>query len=144
MSCYWFILHASCEPSTDTTVDSILQEFRDDILNNVNAKECAPELRRQGVIAESTETNIEQAKDARKARGVLYDHLHMNCTLEQIMMFSEVLMKADDGLGKTRHVAQRLHARIQESSAVDKKLSPNESQLHPSPPKAEGTGRDPK
>ena len=127
-------------------MDSILQEFRDDILSNVNAKECASELRRQKVIAKSTETDIERARDPRKASGILYDHLHMNCTLEQIVVFSEVLMGADGGYGRTKDVAQRLHARIQKSGAVAsvKKLSPNESQLHPSPPKAEGTGRDPK
>ena len=116
-------------------------------MNNVNAKECAPELRRQKVIAESTETDIERARDAKKASGILYDHLRRNCTLEQIVVFSRVLMEADDGLGNTRDVAQRLHARIQESDAVAsvKKLSPNESQLYPSPPKAEvNTGRDSK
>ena len=116
----------TCGPSADTTVDSILQEFRDDILSNVNAKECAPELRRQKVIAEGTETDIEQAKDAGKARGVLYDHLQLNCTLEQIVVFSEVLMKADGGRGRTRDVGKRLHARIQESGTVasDRKESP--------------------
>ena len=140
-----FSLHTTCGPSADTTVDSILQEFRDDILSNVNAKECAPELRRQKVIAEGTETDIEQAKDARKARGVLYDHLQLNCTLEQIVVFSEVLMKADGGHGRTRDVGKRLHARIQESGAVasDRKESPDESPLHPPPPKAEvNTGKD--
>ena len=61
-------LPRTCEPSADTTVDSILQEFRYEILSNVTAKECAPELRRQNVITESTKNNIEQAKYARKAR----------------------------------------------------------------------------
>ena len=120
----------TCAPSADTTVDSILQEFRDEILNNVNAKECAPELRRQKVIAEGTETDIEQAKDARKARGVLYDYLRMNCTLEQIIVFSRVLMEADAGLGRTRDVGKQLHARIQES-ARGQTVSPDESPLHP-------------
>ena len=96
----------TCGPSADTTVDSILQEFRDEILSNVNAKECAPELRRQKVIAEGTETDIERARDARKASGILYDHLRVNCTLKQIVVFSEVLMVADGGLGRTRDVGQ--------------------------------------
>ena len=141
-----FLPH-TCGPSADTTVDSILEEFRDDILSNVNAKECAPELRRQKVIAEGTETDIKQAKDAGKARGVLYDHLCTNCTLEQIVVFSEVLMKADGGYGRTRDVGKRLHARIQESGAVGsvQKESPDESPLHPPPSKgAESTGRDSK
>ena len=138
-----FLPH-TCGPSADTTVDSILQEFRDDILSDVNAKECAPELRRQKVIAESTETDIERARDARKASGILYDHLRMNCTLEQIVVFSRVLMEADGGLGRTRDVGQRFHARIQES-ARDQKESPDESPLHPPPPNgAESTGRDSK
>ena len=139
-----FLPH-TCGTSADTTVDGILEEFRNDILSNVNAKECASELRRQKVIAEGTETDIKQAKDAGKARGVLYDHLCMNCTLEQIVVFSEVLMKADGGYGRTRDVGKRLHARIQESGAVasDRKVSPDESPLHPPPLKAEvNTGKD--
>ena len=137
----------TCGPSADTTVDSILQEFRDDILSNVNAKDCAPELRRQKVIAEGTETDIKEAKDSRKARGVLYDHLQLNCNLEQIVVFSEVLMEVDGGHGRTRDVGKRLHARIQRSGAVarDQTLSPDESALHPPPPKGvESTGRDSK
>ena len=145
MCLYRFSLHTTCGPSADTTIDSILQEFRDDILSNVNAKECAPELRRQKVIAEGTENDIEQAKDARKARGVLYDHLQLNCNLEQIVVFSEVLMEVDGGHGRTRDVGKRLHARIQESGAVasDRKVSSGESPVHPPPPKAEvNTGKD--
>lgn len=107
-----FLPH-TCGPSADTTVDSILQEFRDDILNNVNAKECAPELRRQKVIAEGTETDIERARDARKASGILYDHLCRHCTYEQIVVFSRVLMEVDSGYGRMKNVGQRLHARIQ-------------------------------
>ena len=61
---FWF--DGTYGHSTDISVDSILQEFRDVILSNVNAKECAPELRRQKVIAEGTETDIERARDARK------------------------------------------------------------------------------
>ena len=52
-------LPRTCGPSADMTVDCILEVFRDDILSNVNAKKCAPELRRQKVIAEGTETGIE-------------------------------------------------------------------------------------
>ena len=100
-----FLPH-TCGPSADTTVDSILQEFRDDILSNVNAKECAPELRRQKVIAESTETDIERARDARKASGILYDHLCRHCTYEQIVVFSRVLMEVDSGYGRMKNVGQ--------------------------------------
>ena len=136
-----FLPH-TCGSSADTTVDSILQEFKDAILSNVNARECVSELRHRKVIAESTKTNIEQAKDARKASGILYDHLRMNCTLEQIVVFSEVLMEADDGLGRTKNVGYRLHARIQEI-ARDQTVSPDESPLHLSTPKAEvNTGKD--
>ena len=123
-----FFLILTCGP----TVDSILQEFRDDILSNVNAKECAPELRRQEVIAEVTETDIERARDDKSARGVLYDYLHGNCTLEQIMVFSRVLMEVDGGLGRTRDLGQRLDARIQESGAVATE----------SPPHSSNTGKD--
>ncbi len=114
-------------------------------MSNVNAKECAPELRRQKVIAESTETDIERARDARKASGILYDHLCRNCTYEQIVVFSRVLMEVDDGYGRTKNVGYRLHARIQEGGAVasDPKVSPDESPLHPSTHKAEvNTGKD--
>ena len=124
------MIHSFRGPSADTTVDSILDEFRDDILSNVNAKECAPELRRQKVIAEGTETDIERARSARNACGILFDHLRMNCTLKQIVVFSRVLMEADDGLGRTKNVGQRLQARIQVSGAVasGQKESPDESQ----------------
>ena len=107
-----FLPH-TCGPSADMTVDCILEEFRDDILSNVNAKECASELRRQKVIAEGTETDIERARDARKASGILYDHLCRHCTLEQIVVFSRVLMEVDSGYGRMKNVGQRLHARIQ-------------------------------
>ena len=94
-------------------MEKILEEFRDDILKNVNAKECAPELRRRHVIAESTETDIERARDAKTAGGVLYDHLHRHCTLEQIVVLSRVLMEVDSGFGRTKKVGQRLYTRIQ-------------------------------
>ena len=118
---------------TDDSVDAILAEFKDDILDNVNAKECAPDLRRQHVIAASTETDIKLAKDAREARGILYDHLCSHCTLEQIVTFSKVLMKANGGYGRTREVGQQLYARIPVSGAVatDQDMSPGESQLRP-------------
>ena len=105
-------LPLTCGPSADTTVDCILQTFRDDILSIVDAKECTSELRRQKVIAESTETDIERARSARKACGILFDHLCRHGTLEQ-MVFSRVLMEVDSGYGRMKNVGQRLHARIQ-------------------------------
>ena len=47
-------------------MEAILREFRDDILKDVNAKVCAPELRREEVIAEGTETDINQAKSVKE------------------------------------------------------------------------------
>ena len=110
-----FLPH-TCGPSAETTVDCILEDFRDDILSNVNAKECASELRRQKVIAEGTETDIERARDARKASGILYDHLCRHCTLEQIVVFSRVLMEVDSGYGRMKNVGQRLHVRKMEDA----------------------------
>ena len=106
-------------------MDAILQEFRDEILRNVNAKTCAPELRRRGVIAASTETDIERAKDPRSACGVLYDHLCQNCSFKQIVMLSTVLMEVDDGFGRTKEVGERLHMRINGSDpgGSDQQLS---------------------
>ena len=132
MSLGWFLYRAYIH-STGTSVDSILQEFRDDILSNVNAKECAPELRRQHVIAECTETDIDRARDVRTGNGILYDHLRRQCTLEQIAVFSRVLMQADGGFGRTRDVGQRLHSKIQGTGTVatDQKVSPGEIQLWP-------------
>ena len=134
---FWF--NATYGHSTDISVDSILQEFRDVILSNVNARECAPELRWQRVIADGTETDIERAKGARKACGILYDHLCRHCTLEQIVVFFRVLMEVDGGYGRKRDVGQQLHTRIQESGTVarEKTVSPDVSKLHLSPPKAE-------
>ena len=93
-------------------MEAILQEFRSDILDNVNAKEHAAELRRRKVIAESTETDIERAKSPRTASGILYDHLYKHSTLEQIRELSRVLKDADSGLGRTKEVGQRLYERI--------------------------------
>ena len=118
-------------------MNAILQEFRDDILSNVNAKTCAPELRRQGVIAASTETDIEQAKDARSACGILYDHLCQNCSFNQIVMLPTVLMGVDEGFGRTKEVGQRLHMRIHgiDPGGSDQQLSP-----HPLPMNTTNTG----
>ena len=112
-------------------MDKILQEFRDDILNNVNAKECAPELRRQGVIAVSTETKIARAKDKKTACGILYDHLLEECTFEQIVMLTKVLMEVDCGFGRTREVGQRLHERVLgiHGGGTDRQVSLHRSQL---------------
>ena len=99
----------------------------------MNAKECAPELRHQHVIAESTETDIERARDARTANGILYDHLRRQYALEQIAVFSRVLMQADDGFGRTRNVGQQLQSMIQGTGTVatDQKVSPGEIKLWP-------------
>ena len=120
-------------------MDTILQEFRDEILNNVNAKECARELRIQEVIAETTETDIERARDARMACIILYNHLRKNCIFKQIVVLARVLMEVDSGLGKTREVGQRLYARIQgvDASGTDQKVDSDEPPLHPSAPKTE-------
>ena len=109
-------------------------------MSNVNAKECAADLRRQHVIAESTEIDIERARDVRAANGILYDHLRRQCTLEQIAVFSRVLMQADSGFGKTRDVGQRLHERIKDTGAVatEQKVSPGESRLTTPPVTSQG------
>ena len=112
-------MHNACGHSTDNPVGAraILQETREDILNNVNAKEHAAELRRQKVIAESTETDIERARDARTASGILYDHLYKHSTLEQIRDLSKVLKEADSGFGRTKEVGEQLYDRIQQTKA---------------------------
>ena len=93
-------------------MEKILEEFRDEILKHVNAKECAPELRQRKVIAKSTETDIARARDDKTARIKLYKHLRKDCTLEQIVVLSRVLMEVDSGFGNTKEVGQRLDARI--------------------------------
>ena len=112
-------------------MDKLLQEFRDDILNNVNAKECAPELRREGVIAVSTQTEIDRAKDKKTACGILYDHLLEECTFEQIVMLTKVLMEVDCGFGKTREVGRRLHESVLgiHGGGTDRQVSLRRSQL---------------
>ena len=111
-------IHDAFGHSTDNSVEAILQEFRDDILNKVNAKEHAAELRRQGVIAPSTETDIDRARDARKASGILYDHLYKNSKLKEIKELSKVLKEADSGFSKTKEVGRRLYERIQQIEAA--------------------------
>ena len=111
-------MHNACGHSTDYLVNTILQEFRNDILNIVNAKEHAAELRRRNVIAESTETYIQRAKDVRTASGILYDHLYEHCTLEQIGELSIVLKEVDSGFGRTKKVGRRLYERIQQTKAA--------------------------
>ena len=108
--------------------------MKDDILNNVNAKQCAPELRRQKVIAQGIATDIGRARDAKMASGILYDHLYEDGTLQQIKMLSTVLMDVDAGFGKTREVGLRLHARIQglDSSETEQQKHPHGSQQLPS------------
>ena len=104
----------------------------------MNAKECAPELRRQHVIAESTETDIERARDTKTASGILYDHLYRNCTVEQIVLFSKILTEVDGGFGRTRQVGQQMSARMQGtgsgSASTQQNMGPYESQLHSIPP----------
>ena len=101
----------------DNSVNSILEDFKNDILSNANAKEYAAELRRQKVIAESTETDIKGARDARTANGILYDHLQTHSTMEQIRDLSRVLKNADSGFGRTKEVGERLYKRIQGTEA---------------------------
>ena len=111
--------------STDNSVDAILQKFSNDILKDVNAKECAPELKQKNLIAESTATGIAEAKDAQTARRILFDHIHENSTSDQIVQFSRVLMRVDAAFGKTRKVGERLHAEIQGlvAGGTDQKIS---------------------
>ena len=123
---------------------TILQEFRDDLLIIVNAKSCAPELRRQKVIAESVETDIAQAKDKKTACGILYDHLCQECTFEQIVGLSKVLMEVDGGFGKTREVGQRLHERVLgiRGGGTDRQVSLHRSHLPlPLPKNETNTGK---
>ena len=94
-------------------------------MEDVNAKECAPELKQKNLIAESTATGIAEAKDAQTARRILFDHIHENSTSDQIVQFSRVLMRVDAAFGKTRKVGERLHAEIQGlvAGGTDQKIS---------------------
>ena len=74
----------------------------------MNAKRFAPNLRRQGIIAEVTETDIDRAKDSETANEILYDHLHKDCTSDQILLLSRVLMDVDAGFGNTRQLGKLL------------------------------------
>lgn len=118
-------------------MEAILREFRDDILKDVNAKVCAPELRREEVIAESTETDINQARSVKRANGILYDYLRENCTLDQIVMLSRVLTDVDKGYRRTRTLGQRLHARTQGlgGGGTYQQESQNGSQRYPPQPR---------
>ena len=98
-------------------MEAILQEFKEDILNKVNAKECAPRLRRQGVIPENIETEIARSKDA---QGILYDHLQKECTLERVKKLAEVLVGIDSGFGTTKEVGEQLQAQIRGPDAQER------------------------
>ena len=118
--------------------------MKDDILNNVNAKQFAPELRRQEVIPQSIATDIDRARDPKTASGILYDHLCEDCTFEQIVKLSRVLKDVDAGYGKTREVGQRLHARIRgpDGSETDQQKHPHGSQQQPSLSESEANKGD--
>ena len=63
------------------------------------------------MTAEGTEIDIAQAKGAKRADGILYDYLRENCTLDQIVMLSKVLMDVDKGcFGRTRNIMNHMHA----------------------------------
>ena len=103
---------------------AILQDVKDDILTKVNARMCAPALRRQEVIPEEIELKI-LSEAAQMARGTLYDHLKSDCTLQQLEKLAEVLVGVDRGFGTTREVGQELQQRIQSSDAHNRgSLSP--------------------
>ena len=106
-------------------MDAILQEFRDEILEECQCQNMCTRAETSWVIAASTETDIERAKDPRSACGVLYDHLCQNCSLKQIVRLSTVLMEVDDGFGRTKEVGERLHMRINGSDpgGSDQQLS---------------------
>ena len=125
--------------STDNSVEAILQEFRAAVLKDVNAKVCAPELRREEVIAEGTKTDIAQARSVKEANGILNDYLRENCTLDQIVMLSKVLMDVDNAYRRTRTLGQRLHARTQGlgGGGTHQQESQNRSQIHQSLPENE-------
>ena len=108
-------------------METILQEFKEDILNKVNAKECAPKLRRQGVIPERIETQIAQSLDAQTAQGILYDHLKKDCTLKQIELLSGILVGVDSGFGTTKEVGKQLQTRIQGPDAQKRRSFSSEA-----------------
>ena len=107
-----------------------MQEFKDDILTKVNAKVCAPALRRQGVIPQEIELKI-LSEAVAVARGTLYDHLKSDCTLRQLEKLAEVLVSVDRGYGTTNEVGQELQKRIQGSDA-HKRRSPSPEANSPS------------
>ena len=110
---------------------AILQELKDDILNKVNAKVCAPILRHQGVIPEKIETKIAQAGDMQMARWILYGHLKSDCTLKQIETLAEVLVGVESGFGRTKEVGRQLQNLILiRGSNAHKRRSPSSLHLH--------------
>ena len=104
-------------------MEAIVQEFEEDILTKVNAKECAPKLKRQGVIPEKIETEIARSEDAQTAQGILYDHIRKDCSLQQIEMLAGVLV--DSGFGTTKEVGLQLQERIQGRDAHKRRSPPS-------------------
>ena len=117
--------------SSDNSVEAILQDVKDDFLTKVNAKECAPKLRRQGVIPEKIETKINRSEDAQTAREILYDHLQKEGTFQQIETLAEVLADVDRGFGRTKEVGRLLQMRIR-GPDVHERRSPSSEANSPS------------
>ena len=105
---------------------------------------CAPDLRCEVVIAEDTKTDIARPRSVKRANEILYDYLRGNCTINQIVTLSRVLLDIDCGFGRTRKLGQRLHARIQGPSggSTYQQEWQHGSQLHPSVPNNETSSGD--
>ena len=112
LSCNQF-LFCACQHSSDNLWKAIVQEFVYDFLTKVNAKECAPKLKQQGVIPEKIETRIDRSEDAEAAREILYNHLFNECTLKQIEKLADVMAGIDRGFGTTKEVGRQLQKRLQ-------------------------------
>ena len=113
--------------SSDISVEAILQDVKDIFLTKVNAKMCAPKLRRQGVIPEMIETRIARSEDVQKAREILYDHLQKECTFQQIETLARVLADVDRGFGRTKEVGRLLQMRIRGPDAQERRSPSSEA-----------------
>ena len=81
------------------------------IKNDAVTKLCVQDLRDEGIIPESVETDIKRAKTGRDANGHLYQHLRNQATVETMYKLYDVWAHfSAEGNDKQKQLASNMEA----------------------------------
>lgn len=93
-------------------VESVLKAERKDFLSKVNAKAIVEEVKAEGIIPESVESEIISSKSRSEQNRILFTHVLDEAPLDRVRKLCDIMVAAE-GYGKMIAFGRRLLDRLE-------------------------------